>query len=105
MTVPAAVLMINSTTIDRNATDTRLVRLVGFRRGSDGELTLARRGLTLSAVATPDPWWGQPVTLAIGGTTYFTGLVARGSQHHDTGKFGWVREHVCRDLPGAADYR
>ena len=101
--MPDAVLTINGSVIDRAATDTRLVRMVAFRRGGCGELTFARRGLTLSAITTPDPWWGKSVSLAIGGTTYFNGWVGRGSQHCDP-KLGWCRDYIARDLRNAADY-
>jgi hypothetical protein len=101
--VPDAVLVVNGTTIDRTATDVRLMRLTAYRRGGCGELAFARRGLTLSAIATPDPWWGQSASLAIGGTTYFVGQVGRGAQYN-TAHLGWVREYTCRDLRNLADF-
>src|SRR6516165_10099760 len=97
----SAVLVINSTTIDRVATRTTLLSCRLYAKDGYPTLTFARSIGALTA--GPDPWDGQAVTLTQDGTLIFAGDTWSHLTHFDE-HLGWVREWTCYGLAKRAEY-
>ena len=97
----AAVLVINSTTIDRVATRTTLLTCRPYAKDSYPELSFAR---AIGALTSgPDPWDGQAVTLTQDSVLIFSGDTGNHLTHLDP-RLGWVREWTCYGLAKRAEY-
>jgi len=97
----SAVLVINSTTIDRVATRTTLLTCRPYAKDGYPMLSFAR---SIGALTSgPDPWDAQPVTLTQDGTLIFSGDTGSHLTHYDD-HLGWVREWTCYGLAKRAEY-
>jgi hypothetical protein len=77
-----------------------LGKLLAFSRGGYPTLSFYKRGGKLPA--SPDPYLGKEVVLAIGGTTYFTGdVVSAHPEYQD--HLGWVTAYMCHGLRSRGD--
>jgi hypothetical protein len=97
----AAVLVINSTTVDRVATRTTLLGVRPYAEGGYPQLTFAR---AIGALTSgPDPWDAKPVTLTQDSVLIFSGDTGNHLTHYDP-RLGWVREWTCLGLAKRAEY-
>src|SRR5262245_12186766 len=82
--------------------DVILGRLVAYTRGGCPALSFFARPGALPGL--PDPYLGQPVTLAIDGTTYFAGDVVHGPDAAYDDRHGWVLGYQCAGLRNRLDW-
>jgi hypothetical protein len=97
----AAVLVINSVTIDRVATRTSLLSVRPFTK--DGFPTLSFARAIGALTSGPDPWDAQTVTLTQDSVLIFSGDTGTHLTHYDP-QLGWVREWTCYGLAKRAEY-
>jgi hypothetical protein len=79
-----------------------LGKLVAYVRGSYPTLSFFARGGALPGL--PDPYLGQPVSLTIHGTTYFTGDVTHGPDATYDDRYGWILGYQCMGLRNRLDW-
>lgn len=72
---------------------------LNLRFDAYSSLVVERKGGPLPGL--PDPWLGKPVTLAIGGVTYFVGDCS--DVEPTFTRDGWVMRYLFRDLKARAD--
>lgn len=79
-----------------------LGKFIPYSVGSYPTLSFFVRGGPLPAL--PDPYLGKTATLAIGGTTYFTGDVTHGPDCDYDQVHGWVQVYQCTGYRVRLDY-
>jgi hypothetical protein len=100
----AAVLVIDSVTIDRAATKTTLVSCQPFAKDGYSTLRFARNlGSVPTSNSGADPWDGKVVTLTQDSVLIFTGDTGSHLTHYDP-HIGWIREWTCYGSGKRAEY-